>query len=101
SFCYVDDLVDGLFRLMTGAHIGPINLGNPGEFTIRELAERVLSAVGGKSRLVEKALPADDPKQRRPDISKAKSQLGFTPKVSLAEGLAPTIAYFREALARA
>jgi UDP-glucuronate decarboxylase len=101
SFCYVEDLVDGLFRLMTGAHIGPINLGNPGEFTIRELAERVLSAVGGKSRLVEKSLPADDPKQRRPDISKAKAQLGFTPKVSLADGLAPTIAYFREALARA
>jgi UDP-glucuronate decarboxylase len=101
SFCYVDDLVDGLFRLMSGAHIGPINLGNPGEFTIRELAERVLSAVGGKSRLVQKPLPADDPKQRRPDISKAKAQLGFTPKVSLAEGLAPTIAYFRDALARA
>jgi UDP-glucuronate decarboxylase len=101
SFCYVDDLVDGLFCLMSGAHIGPINLGNPGEFTIRELAERVLSAVGGKSRLVQKPLPADDPKQRRPDISKAKAQLGFTPKVSLAEGLAPTIAYFRDALARA
>jgi UDP-glucuronate decarboxylase len=100
SFCYVDDLVDGLFRLMNGAHIGPINLGNPGEFTIRELAEQVLKLTGSKSQVVNRPLPVDDPRQRCPDISKAQALLGFKPDVVLAAGLAPTIKYFEAALAR-
>jgi len=98
SFCYVDDLVDGLYRLMTSEHIGPINLGNPGEFTIRELANRVIEMTGTRSKLVRRPLPADDPRQRCPDITKAKSLLGFVPRVSLAEGLATTIDYFRAVL---
>ena len=101
SFCYVDDLVDGLFRLMKGEHFGPINLGNPGEFTIRELADRVIATTGSKSKLVHRPLPVDDPRQRCPDISKAKTLLGFEPKIPLAQGLAPTIEYFRTALTRA
>jgi UDP-glucuronate decarboxylase len=98
SFCYVDDLVDGLCRLMDGTEIGPVNLGNPGEFTIRELAEKVIALTGSKSRLIEKPLPVDDPKQRRPDITKATKQLGFTPKIPLGEGLVPTIEHFRKVL---
>jgi len=98
SFCYVDDLVDGLCRLMDREHIGPINLGNPGEFTIRELAEKVIALTGSKSELIEKPLPVDDPKQRRPDITKAMTLLGFEPKLSLADGLAPTIEHFRKVL---
>jgi UDP-glucuronate decarboxylase len=101
SFCYVSDLVEGLLLLMKSNEIGPINLGNPGEFTIAELAERVTTLTGAKSRLVHRALPADDPKQRRPDIGKAAKLLGFDPKVSLQEGLRPTLEYFREVLARA
>jgi UDP-glucuronate decarboxylase len=95
SFCYVDDLVDGLMRLMMGPHIGPINLGNPGEFSIRELAEQVIRLTGTQSKLVRQPLPVDDPKQRCPDIDKAKALLGFAPRVELAQGLGPTIAYFR------
>jgi len=98
SFCYVDDLVEGLCRLMDGDHIGPINLGNPGEFTIRELAEKVIALTGSKSALIEKRLPVDDPKQRRPDITLAKKELGFEPKIALADGLVPTIAHFRKVL---
>jgi UDP-glucuronate decarboxylase len=98
SFCYVDDLVDGLCRLMDGNDIGPINLGNPGEFTIRELAEKVIALTGSKSQLIEKPLPVDDPKQRRPDITKATKVLGFTPKILLADGLVPTIDHFRKVL---
>jgi UDP-glucuronate decarboxylase len=101
SFCYVSDLVEGLLLLMKSTEIGPINLGNPGEFTIAELAERVTALTGAKSKLVHRALPADDPKQRRPDIGKAAKLLGFDPKVSLQEGLRPTLEYFREVLARA
>lgn len=102
SFCYVDDLVDGLIRMMaTDADVtGPINLGNPGEFTIQELAERVRSATGSASPIIRKPLPADDPKQRRPDISRALQTLGWRPTIDLEAGLAPTIAYF-EALMRA
>jgi UDP-glucuronate decarboxylase len=100
SFCYVTDLVDGLYALMTSSEIGPINIGNPGEFTIAELAEQVLTLVGGKGKLVKRPLPADDPKQRRPDISKARQRLGFEPKVSLADGLKPTLDYFRARLER-
>lgn len=97
SFCYVDDLVDGMLGMMdSGVDIvGPVNMGNPREMTILELAETVLSLVGGKSKLVFKPLPADDPKQRQPDISLAKSALGWEPKVSLEDGLARTIDYFR------
>jgi len=98
SFCYVDDLVDGLCRLMDSDQIGPINLGNPGEFTIRELAEKVIALTGTKSPLIEKPLPTDDPKQRRPDITLAQSKLGYEPKIPLAEGLKPTIAHFRKVL---
>jgi UDP-glucuronate decarboxylase len=98
SFCYVDDLVDGLCRLMNGDHVGPINLGNPGEFTIRELAEQVIELTGAKSKLIEKPLPADDPKQRRPDITKAKELLNYEPRIPLAEGLVSTVAYFRKVL---
>jgi UDP-glucuronate decarboxylase len=100
SFCYVDDLIEGFIKMMNSDQTGPINIGNPGEFTIRELADEVLSLTGSKSKLVKRALPRDDPRQRQPDISKAKEHLGFTPKVSLREGLKPTIEYFRAALDR-
>lgn len=97
SFCYVDDLVDGLMRLMASPAelTGPINLGNPSEFTMRELAELVLAETKSSSPLVRQALPPDDPKQRRPNISVAGTRLGWTPKVSLQEGLKPTVEYFR------
>jgi UDP-glucuronate decarboxylase len=96
SFCYVTDLVDGLVRLMNTrpSVTGPINLGNPGEFTIRELAEMVIDLTASKSKLVRKPLPEDDPKQRQPDIAKAKKVLGWTPKVKLREGLKRSIPYF-------
>jgi UDP-glucuronate decarboxylase len=102
SFCYVEDLVDGLIRMMnTPADVcGPINLGNPGEFTIRELAEEVIQLCGSSSKLEFKELPQDDPKQRRPDISMAKGALGWEPKVALREGLLRTIAYFDALLTR-
>jgi UDP-glucuronate decarboxylase len=96
SFCYVDDLLEGFVRLMNQTEtIGPINLGNPGEFTMLELAEQVLKQTKSKSKIVHKPLPADDPKQRRPDITLAKKYLKWEPKVPLAEGLKRTIAYFR------
>ena len=96
SFCYVDDLVDGLMRLMNHEHLtGPVNLGNPGEFTMLELAERVLKTVGGSSRIVFLPLPGDDPKRRQPDITLARTELGWQPRVDLDEGLESTIAYFQ------
>lgn len=100
SFCYVDDLIDGFVRLMytTPEITGPINLGNPGEFTMLELAENVLRLVGSKSKLTFKPLPQDDPRQRQPDISLAKEKLGWQPKVNLEDGLKETIAYFRKTL---
>jgi UDP-glucuronate decarboxylase len=99
SFCYVDDLIDGFVRLMNQEKtVGPVNIGNPGEFTMMELAELVLKKVGGKSKVTNLPLPADDPKQRRPDISLAKEALGWEPKVPLEEGLDRTIAYFRQAI---
>ena len=96
SFCYCSDLIDGFVRLMASDDdvTGPVNLGNPVEMTIRELAEAVIELTGSRSKLVQKPLPPDDPTQRRPDISRAKSMLGWEPKVSLKDGLAPTIAYF-------
>lgn len=97
SFCYVDDLIDGMLKMMDSDAdlVGPINMGNPRELSIIQLAETVLSLVGGRSKLVFKPLPKDDPKQRQPDISKAKSSLGWEPQVSLEDGLARTIDYFR------
>ena len=101
SFCYVDDLIEALVRLMnTGAAVtGPINIGNPGEFTIRELAETVIRLTGARSKLVFKPLPSDDPMQRCPDITQAKTTLGWEPVVALEDGLKETIAYFRRRLA--
>jgi UDP-glucuronate decarboxylase len=101
SFCYIDDMVDGFLRMMDldESVIGPINLGNPREFTIRELAEKVISALASSSELIFEKLPEDDPRQRQPDISKAKNILGWEPKIQLEEGLEPTIEYFRNLLA--
>jgi UDP-glucuronate decarboxylase len=96
SFCYVDDLIDGLFRMMKTPDdfTGPVNLGNPGEFTILELARKIVEITGSKSEIVFRPLPADDPKQRRPDIRLAKKKLGWSPKVALEKGLGKTIPYF-------
>ncbi len=96
AFCYVSDLVSGLMALMDSAPetTGPINLGNPGEFTMRELAEQILALTGSKSELVFQQLPPDDPKQRQPNITQAKDKLGWAPSVPLSEGLAKTIEYF-------
>jgi len=96
SFCYVDDLIEGMLRMMDQEMtIGPVNLGNPGEFTIKQLAETVVRLAGSSSRLVYRDRPADDPSQRKPDISLAKSILGWEPAIPLEEGLARTIDYFR------
>jgi UDP-glucuronate decarboxylase len=100
AFCYVDDLIDGMVRMMRSGRgvTGPINLGNPGEFTMLRLAETVLRLVGGHSRIVFKPLPSDDPRQRQPDISAAAATLGWRPKVELEDGLRATIDYFRALL---
>jgi UDP-glucuronate decarboxylase len=100
SFCYIDDMVEGFVRLMDSedGFTGPVNLGNPGEFTILELAQEVVKATGSRSEIVFKPLPHDDPMQRRPDITLARERLGWTPQVTLAEGLPKTIAYFRKVL---
>lgn len=100
SFCYVDDLIEGFVRLMNTepGFTGPVNLGNPGEFTMLELAEKVIKHVGGKSKLAFHPLPQDDPKQRQPNISLAKEKLGWEPKVSLDDGLKRTVEYFRNLL---
>ena len=95
SFCYVDDLIEGFIRMMSKEDFsGPVNMGNPGEFTVRQLAERVIEITGSKSNLVEKPLPNDDPRQRQPDITLAKQKLDWTPKIPLEVGLAKTIKYF-------
>ena len=101
SFCYVDDLIDGIVRMMNSEKgvTGPINLGNPDEFTMLELAERVLSLVGSKSKLVYQPLPVDDPQQRQPDISVAKANLDWSPTVKLEDGLKMTVDYFRSLFA--
>ena len=97
SFCYVDDLIEGLYRLMNAENlIGPVNLGNPGEFTMLELAEKVIALTGSKSKVIFEPLPSDDPKQRQPDVSLAKEKLGWGPIVSLNEGLKETIKYFQK-----
>ncbi|RVH61142.1 SDR family oxidoreductase [Sinorhizobium meliloti] len=102
SFCFVDDLIDGFIRLMASppSLTGPVNLGNPAEFTIGELAEEVIRLTGSRSKIVRRPLPVDDPRQRRPDVSLATEELGWRPKVNLAEGLAHTIRYFDDLLSR-
>jgi len=102
SFCYVDDLVDGLIRLMISRDdiIGPINFGNPAEFTIRQLAELVIDLTGSAAKIVHRPLPADDPKQRQPDISKAQELLDWRPTLALVDGLKKTVAYFEGLLAK-
>ena len=101
SFCYVDDLIEGFVRLMNQTEtVGPVNLGNPGEFTMLQLAELTLKLVASKSRIVHKPLPSDDPKQRRPDISLARKALKWEPTIGLEDGLKRTIEYFRGHLAR-
>ena len=101
SFCYVSDLVDGFVRLMDNEKslVGPVNLGNPGEFTMKELAAAVIDVTGSKSTIEHEPLPQDDPKQRRPDISLAKKELGWEPTIQLREGLEKTVEYFRGVLA--
>jgi UDP-glucuronate decarboxylase len=96
SFCYVDDLIEGMMRMMVApdAFIGPVNLGNPGEFTILELAEKVIRLTGSRSKIIFQPLPQDDPLQRKPDISLAAKNLGWVPAVNLEDGLKRTIAYF-------
>jgi len=100
SFCYVDDLIDVIVRMMDSERdfTGPVNIGNPVEYTMLELAEKVIALVGGRSKLVFKPLPADDPRQRQPDISLARDKLGWQPKVALEDGLKETIGYFRQLL---
>jgi UDP-glucuronate decarboxylase len=101
SFCYVDDLIEGFIRLMASSSetTGPINIGNPVESTIKELAETIIAMVGGKSKLIFNPLPQDDPKQRKPDITLARNKLGWEPKVKLHDGLSNTVDYFKKFLA--
>ena len=100
SFCYCDDLIEGFIRFMDqGETVGPINIGNPSEFTILELAEKVIKMTGSQSKIIHETLPSDDPKQRQPDITQARKVLAWEPKYSLDEGLKPTIAYFEKLLA--
>jgi nucleoside-diphosphate-sugar epimerase len=101
SFCYVDNMIDGFIKLMESpaGFTGPVNLGNPNEFTIRELAEKVIAMTGSKSEIIEKPLPSDDPTQRQPDITLARGKLGWEPNVQLEQGLVQTIAYFQQLLA--
>jgi dTDP-glucose 4,6-dehydratase len=99
SFCYVDDLIDGIVRLFEQGDAEPVNIGNPGEFTVRELAEIVRRLTGARSPVVMQPLPTDDPKQRRPDIGRARALLGWEPRIPLEDGLERTIAYFRQHMA--
>jgi dTDP-glucose 4,6-dehydratase len=96
SFCYCTDLIAGIYRLMLSATHQPVNLGNPQEMTMREFAQAVIGATGSRSKIVLKPLPQDDPKQRRPDITRARTLLGWEPRVGLTAGLQKTIAYFRD-----
>ncbi|MEL7144810.1 MAG: UDP-glucuronic acid decarboxylase family protein [Bacteroidota bacterium] len=98
SFCYVDDLVEGIYRLLLSDHHLPVNIGNPDEITINEFAEEIIRLTGSKSKIIYKDLPKDDPKQRKPDISKAKEILDWTPKYTRAAGLKPTLEYFKKAV---
>lgn len=100
SFCYASDLVDGIYRLFMSDHTDPVNIGNPNEFTVRQLAELVLKITGSHSKIEQRPLPTDDPKVRQPDITKARTLLGWEAKVPLEEGLHRTAAYFRDHLSR-
>ena len=96
SFCYVDDLVEGIYRLLLSEYHLPVNIGNPDEITIKEFAEDIIRLTESKSKIIYKPLPVDDPKQRKPDITKAKEILGWEPKYSRSEGLKPTLEYFKQ-----
>lgn len=98
SFCYVDDLVEGIYRLLLSDYAQPVNIGNPDEITIREFGEEIIRLIGTKGKIIYKPLPEDDPKQRKPDITKAIEILGWSPKFSRAEGLKPTLDYFKTVL---
>ena len=98
SLCYVSDLVDGIYRLIMSDTVDPVNIGNPNELTIRQLAEQIIALTGSRSRIVSRPLPVDDPRVRQPDITRARTLLGWEPKVPLAEGLAHTLAYFKTKL---
>ena len=100
SFCYVTDLVDGIIRLMESNTNEPVNIGNPHEVTIEEIARTIIKLVGSKSQIVRRPLPVDDPKQRRPDITRARTLLGWEPKVGLEEGLLKTVDYFKKKVER-
>jgi dTDP-glucose 4,6-dehydratase len=100
SFCYVSDLIEGIYRLSRSSEVNPVNIGNPTETTIRQFAERIRVLTGAKGPIIEKPLPVDDPKIRQPDITRARQILGWEPKVSLDEGLKPTLQYFQEKLRR-
>jgi dTDP-glucose 4,6-dehydratase len=96
SFCYVDDLVEGIYRLLLSDYHMPVNIGNPSEITLLQFAEEILKLTGSKSKIVYEPLPQDDPKQRQPDITKAREILGWEPKVDRSEGLKRTLEYFKE-----
>ena len=98
SFCYVSDLVDGIYRLLISNEHEPVNIGNPEEITVLQLAKEMLALTGSKSKIIFKPLPVDDPKIRQPDISKAKKMLGWEPKISREEGLRKTLLYFKDML---
>ena len=100
SFCYVSDLVDGILRLMESSTNDPVNIGNPHEVTIEEIARTIIRLVGSTSKIVYRPLPLDDPKQRRPDITRARTLLNWEPKVGLEEGLLKTVAYFSDKVAK-
>ena len=95
SFCYVSDLIEGIYRLMMSSYDQPVNIGNPAEMTMLEFAREIIRATGSRSKIVFRPLPQDDPRQRRPDITRARKLLRWAPQVPLAEGLAKTIEYFR------
>jgi dTDP-glucose 4,6-dehydratase len=95
SFCYVSDLIEGIYRLMLSDYDRPVNIGNPAELTVLQFAKEIIRATGSRSKIAFKRLPQDDPKQRQPDITKARKLLGWQPKVALADGLVKTIEYFR------
>jgi dTDP-glucose 4,6-dehydratase len=99
SFCYVSDEIDGILRLAKSSEPGPVNIGNPGEFTILDCAHKVIAVTGSKSKIRFEPLPQDDPKQRCPDITKAKTLLGWQPKIDLESGLKMSLQYFRQAVA--
>ncbi len=98
SVCYVDDLIDGIYRLLNSSEVDPVNIGNPDEITMDELAREIIQLTGSSSRIVHKALPEDDPKVRQPDITRARTILGWSPRVNRKEGLVKTIEYFRSVI---